>query len=102
MRRTPVIWPPTWSVTKDPPSPNDTPHLGSVVARLRATSGGLPPFVMMPWKVFHPSAPGGVAPVSMAVGWGRPTIRFWRAGDPSKPGGRFPNWDWWTVSIRDA
>jgi hypothetical protein len=75
---------------KDPPSPNDTPHLGSVVARMRATSGGLPPFVMMPWKVFHPAAPGGVAP-GQHGGWlGASYDPFLAAGDPSKPGWSIP------------
>ena len=45
-----------------PPSSRDTPHLGSVVARLFPAPRELPSFVMLPWKAFHPSAPGGQAP----------------------------------------
>ena len=45
-----------------PPSSKDTPHLGSLLARLRPSDSGMPPFVSMPWKAFHPAAPGGEAP----------------------------------------
>ncbi|MCA9192946.1 MAG: DUF1501 domain-containing protein [Planctomycetales bacterium] len=46
----------------DPPSSKDSPHLGSLIAKLRPSSGGMPSFVAMPWKAFHPAAPGGEAP----------------------------------------
>lgn len=46
----------------DPPSAKDSPHLGSLVSRLRPASSGLPSFVHMPWKALHPAAPGGEAP----------------------------------------
>lgn len=46
----------------DPPSPKDSPHMGALVSKLRPTTGGLPSFVAMPWKAFHPAAPGGEAP----------------------------------------
>ena len=46
----------------DPPSAKDSPHLGALVSKLRPTTNGLPSFVAMPWKAFHPAAPGGEAP----------------------------------------
>ncbi len=46
----------------DPPSAKDSPHLGALVSKLRPASSGLPSFVAMPWKAFHPAAPGGEAP----------------------------------------
>ena len=46
----------------DAPSDKDSPHLGSLVSKLRPTTSGLPSFVAMPWKALHPAAPGGVAP----------------------------------------
>lgn len=45
-----------------PPSDRDSPHLGSLLAKVRPNSDGMPPFVAMPWKAFHPAAPGGEAP----------------------------------------
>ncbi len=46
----------------DPPSAKDSPHLGSLVSKMRPNSLGMPSFVAMPWKAFHPAAPGGEAP----------------------------------------
>ena len=46
----------------DPPSAKDSPHLGALVSKLRPSTNGLPSFVAMPWKAFHPAAPGGEAP----------------------------------------
>ncbi len=46
----------------DPPSARDSPHLGSLISKMRPNSNGLPSFVAMPWKAFHPAAPGGEAP----------------------------------------
>ncbi len=46
----------------DPPSAKDSPHLGSLISKMRPSKGGLPSFVAMPWKAFHPAAPGGEAP----------------------------------------
>lgn len=46
----------------DPPSAKDSPHLGALVSKLRPNTNGLPSFVAMPWKAFHPAAPGGEAP----------------------------------------
>jgi uncharacterized protein (DUF1501 family) len=52
----------------DPPSRRDSPHIGSVLALLRAGHSSLPPFLTMPWVVSHPAAPGGIAPGQNA-GW---------------------------------
>ena len=69
----------------DPPSDRDTPHLGSILARLRETPSTLPPFVTMPWLAFHPSAPGGKAP-GQHGGWlGRKYDPLLITGDPSQP-----------------
>jgi hypothetical protein len=69
----------------DPPSDRDTPHLGAMLARLRTTSGTLPPFVTLPWKAYHPAAPGGQAP-GQHGGWlGRKYDPLLVTGDPSKP-----------------
>ncbi len=46
----------------DPPSSKDSPHLGSILSKFRPTGTGLPAFVAMPWKAYHPAAPGGEAP----------------------------------------
>ena len=45
-----------------PPSRRDWPHIGSTLMKLRPPTGILPQFVMMPWSVLHPAAPGGTAP----------------------------------------
>ncbi len=45
-----------------PPSPKDSPHLGALVSHLRPPTDGVPGFVAMPWKAYHPAAPGGEAP----------------------------------------
>ena len=46
----------------DPPSSKDSPHLGALVSKLRPAAQGTPSFVAMPWKAYHPAAPGGEAP----------------------------------------
>ncbi|MCA9128116.1 MAG: DUF1501 domain-containing protein [Planctomycetales bacterium] len=46
----------------DPPSAKDSPHLGALISKLRPNNLGLPAFVAMPWKAYHPAAPGGEAP----------------------------------------
>ncbi|HET6574949.1 MAG TPA: DUF1501 domain-containing protein, partial [Fimbriiglobus sp.] len=72
----------------DPPSRNDTPHVGSMLAKLRPSPGPLPPFVELPWRVSHPAAPGGVAP-GQDAGWLGPTFDpFLVTGDPNAPGFR--------------
>ena len=65
------------------PSPNDWPHLGSLVARVRPRRGALPQAVTMPWTVAHPAAPGGKAP-GQHGGWlGKAYDPFRVDGDPN-------------------
>ena len=45
-----------------PPSDKDSPHIGALVSKVRPNKTGLPSFVTLPWKAFHPGAPGGEAP----------------------------------------
>ncbi len=45
-----------------PPSDKDSPHMGALLSKFRGSSLGTPAFVSMPWKAFHPAAPGGEAP----------------------------------------
>jgi hypothetical protein len=75
---------------QDPPSENDTPHIGAVLSRLRPTTGELPGSVMVPWKVFHPAAPGGTAP-GQHGGWlGKKYDPFLVTGDPNAAGWNVP------------
>ncbi len=77
--------PPVNKSDAEPPSENDTPHFGSVMTHLRPADAALPSFVMLPWKVLHPAAPGGVAP-GQHGGWlGRQYDPFIVEGDPSAP-----------------
>jgi len=70
------------------PSPQDWPHLGSLVARFRPARGAVPPAVTMPWTVAHPAAPGGRAP-GQHGGWlGKRFDPFAVVGDPNAPGFR--------------
>lgn len=55
-------WAPVVKSDATPPSDKDSPHIGSLVSKLRPGGEGLPSFVTMPWKAFHPAAPGGEAP----------------------------------------
>ena len=72
----------------DGPSPNDWPHLGSLIARVRPVGGALPPSVIMPWIVSHPAAPGGKAP-GQHGGWlGKSFDPFLLPGDPNAEGFR--------------
>ncbi|ODT99641.1 MAG: hypothetical protein ABS79_04265, partial [Planctomycetes bacterium SCN 63-9] len=67
------------------PSPNDWPHLGSLVARVRPRKGVLPHTVTLPWSVAHPAAPGGKAP-GQHGGWlGKAYDPFGIEGDPNAP-----------------
>ncbi len=73
-----------------PPSERDTPHIGSVMAKLRGPHNGLPAAVTMPWLVYHPSAPGGVAP-GQHGGWlGSTYDPLMVSGDPAQPGWSVP------------
>jgi len=80
-----------------PPSERDTPHIGSVIARLRGPQNGLPPAVTMPWLAYHPSAPGGVAP-GQHGGWlGRTYDPLLVGGDPGQP-----NWSVPALALMDG
>jgi hypothetical protein len=70
------------------PSPNDWPHLGAIVAKVRPRGGVLPSAVTMPWTVAHPAAPGGRAP-GQNGGWlGKAVDPFRVDGDPNANGFR--------------
>ena len=76
----------------EPPNETDAPHLGSVLAHLRdqnrfkgfaGAESSLPGFVTMPWKAYHPAAPGGQPP-GQHGGWlGRTFDPFLLTGDPN-------------------
>lgn len=68
----------------DPPSHNDWPTLGSVIAKLRPGTGSVPAFVTMPWTVMHPAAPGGRAP-GQNGGWLGSRLDPMTVGDPNDP-----------------
>ncbi|MBI3838370.1 MAG: DUF1501 domain-containing protein [Planctomycetia bacterium] len=76
---------PTIKSDAAPPSDRDTPHLGSMLARLRGSSGTLPPFVTLPWQALHPAAPGGRAPGQNAGWLGRKFDPLVATGDPNAP-----------------
>lgn len=82
--------PPVNKSDAEPPSPDDSPFLGSVVSRFREPRGSLPGSVLMPWKAYHPAAPGGVAP-GQDAGWtGRAHDPMLVTGDPNQPGWKLP------------
>jgi uncharacterized protein (DUF1501 family) len=69
----------------DPPSPKDSPHLGSLISKLRPSVSGIPSFVAMPWRALHPAAPGGEAP-GQHGGWLGPAYDgMTLTGDPNHP-----------------
>lgn len=68
-----------------PPSEKDSPHIGALVSKLRPNTIGLPSFVTLPWKAFHPAAPGGEAP-GQHGGWlGARHDGLLLTGDPNAP-----------------
>ncbi|MFN7706385.1 MAG: DUF1501 domain-containing protein, partial [bacterium] len=78
-----------------PPSDKDSPHIGSLLSKFRPSQLGMPTFVTLPWKVFHPAAPGGEAP-GQHGGWlgsrhdgllltGDPNAKDWKAGALTLP-----------------
>jgi hypothetical protein len=74
----------------DPPSTKDSPHLGSLISKLNPPSNGLPSFVAMPWKAYHPAAPGGEAP-GQHGGWlGSAHDGMLLGGDLNDPGWQPP------------
>ena len=83
--------PPVNKSDAEPPSENDTPHFGCVMSHLRPAGQALPSFVMLPWKVLHPAAPGGVAP-GQHGGWlGRRYNPFVVEGDPNSQSWQAPS-----------
>lgn len=81
----------------DPPSARDTPHVGSVLAKLRPAGDALPSFVTMPWLAYHPAAPGGQAP-GQHGGWlGKQFDPMLLAGDPNAE-----NWSVPELQLRDG
>ncbi|MGD9724100.1 MAG: DUF1501 domain-containing protein [Pirellulales bacterium] len=78
-------WAPKINSDAEPPSERDTPHIGSMLARLRPAGGTLPSFVTLPWLAYHPAAPGGKAP-GQHGGWlGRGYDPLLLSGDPNAP-----------------
>jgi hypothetical protein len=69
----------------DGPSRKDSPHIGSVLAKLQTAQRAVPPFVAMPWTVSHPAAPGGQAPGQNAGWLGSGYDPFCVTGDPNAP-----------------
>lgn len=89
--------PPVNYSDNEPPSERDTPHFGSVMNALRPARGALPTSVVLPWQVFHPSAPGGRAP-GQHGGWlGRQHDPFYVLGDPN-----LPNWSVPALTLIDG
>jgi hypothetical protein len=82
--------PPVNKSDAEPPSDRDTPHLGSLMAKLRPTSGGLPSFITMPWMAYHPAAPGGQAPGQNGGFLGHAYDPLLIEGDPSQPNWQVP------------
>ncbi|MCA9079235.1 MAG: DUF1501 domain-containing protein, partial [Planctomycetaceae bacterium] len=81
----------------EPPSERDSPHLGSLLAKLHTVPQGLPGFVTMPWQALHPAAPGGQAP-GQRGGWlGHAYDPLLIEGDPSQP-----NWEVPALRLQDA
>ena len=82
--------PPVNKSDAEPPSDRDTPHLGSLMAKFRPSTGGLPPFITMPWLAYHPAAPGGKAPGQSGGFIGHQYDPLLIEGDPSQPDWQVP------------
>ena len=67
----------------EPPSDRDSPHVGSIVAKLRPGSSTVPSFVTLPWVCHHPAAPGGNAPGQDGGWFGKRYSPFLIGGDPN-------------------
>ncbi|MCA9063001.1 MAG: DUF1501 domain-containing protein, partial [Planctomycetaceae bacterium] len=82
--------PPVNKSDAEPPSQNDSPHLGALLSQFCPAESGLPSSVTMPWKALHPAAPGGEAP-GQTGGWlGRRAEPMLVTGDPSQPNWTVP------------
>lgn len=82
--------PPVNKSDDEPPSRNDSPQTGALLSRFHQAPEGFPSSVMLPWKTFHPGAPGGVSP-GQTGGWlGPSTDPMLVTGDPSQPNWSVP------------
>jgi hypothetical protein len=75
----------------EPPSDRDSPHLGSVVARLKPGARTMPAFVTLPWLCHHPAAPGGNAPGQNGGWYGKRYSPLMVTGDPNLPDWNIPS-----------
>lgn len=83
-------WAPVINSDAEPPSPRDAPQLGALVGRLKPSPPNLPAAVTLPWKAYHPAAPGGVAP-GQHGGWlGAKYDPLLATGDPNQPEWKVP------------
>ncbi len=82
--------PPVNKSDAEPPSRDDSPQLGALLSKFRDVPVGLPSSVTMPWKTFHPAAPGGESP-GQSAGWLGPSADpMLVTGDPSQPNWSVP------------
>ncbi len=89
--------PPVNKSDDEPPSRRDSPHLGALFSKFRDVPVGLPSSVMMPWKTFHPAAPGGESP-GQSAGWlGQAVDPMLVTGDPN-----LPNWSLPALQLLDG
>lgn len=75
----------------EPPSDRDSPHLGSVVAKLKPSTRTMPAFVTLPWVCHHPAAPGGNAPGQNGGWYGKRYSPLLVTGDPNLPNWNIPS-----------
>ena len=75
--------PPVNKSDDEPPSRDDSPQLGALLSKFRDVPLGLPASVTMPWKTFHPAAPGGESPGQSAGGLGPVADPMLVTGDPN-------------------
>lgn len=75
----------------EPPSDRDSPHLGSVVAKLKPGMRTMPAFVTLPWVCHHPAAPGGNAPGQNGGWYGKRYSPLLVTGDPNLPKWNIPS-----------
>lgn len=81
----------------EPPSDRDSPHLGSVVAKLKPSPRTMPAFVTLPWVCHHPAAPGGNAPGQNGGWYGKRYSPLLVSGDPN-----LPNWNIPSLNLIDG
>lgn len=83
-------WAPTLRSDDAPPSAKDSPHLGALATQYFTAPHHLPSAVILPWKAYHPGAPGGQAP-GQHGGWLGPAYDpLLASGDPNQPNWRIP------------